>query len=359
MTLNYKNRSRLLYIGLSIALSFGGVLSAAGSATEEDRFRGLVTPVVAKVPFKIGVTVVHAQDDFWKGMAYGISDEAKRSNVELLQVFVAGGYGNVKEQFGQLDTLNSLGADVIVFGPAAYSGFNPALRRLKAGGKMVVAAGIPVDSPNVDFGIAQDDGDIGRAQADAVCADAGSASVTVLAIPGPAGAEWARLRRLAFTEQVKKECPNVVIIDGAPTESTSIESGLSQASDMLLKLPEITYIQTPVNTLGMGAVQAARQANRRDVKVLASGLVREVLPMIERGEMLAVGSEPGIIMGRLIVQYAIRKKEGLPMEGLTSEGGAYPAFMVPVTMITKENVGTYPYDLYEFVPKEWSFTSAK
>lgn len=356
---NNKGRTRRLISGLVAAISLSTALAGAAFGADEDRLRGLVEAISAKEPFKIGVTVVHVQDDFWKGIAYGIADEAKRSNVEVLPVYVAGGYGNVKEQFGQLDTLNSLGADVIVLGPAAYSGFNPVLKRLKEGGATVVAAGIPVDSPNVDFGIAQADGEIGRAQADSICADAGANNVTALVIPGPAGAEWARLRLVAFAERIKEKCPNVAIIDGPPTSSTSIESGLAQASDMLLKHPDITYIETPVNTLGMGAVQAARQAGRKDVKVLASGVVREELPMIEKGEMLAVGSEPGIIMGRLIVQYAIRQKEGLPMEGLTTEGSAYPAFMVPVTMITKENVASYAYDLYEFVPADWSITSIK
>jgi len=344
---------------MTVAFALGGTLFSTASLADDDRLRGLIPPIEAKQPFKIGVTVVHVQDDFWKGIAYGIADEAERSNVEVLPVYVAGGYGNVKEQFGQLDTLNSLGADVIVLGPSAYSGFSPALKRLKDTGKTVVAAGIPVDSPNVDFGVAQSDGDIGRAQADAICTDAGPNAVTALAIPGPAGAEWARLRLAAFADQIKAKCPNVTIVEGAPTSSTSIESGLAVASDMLLKHPEITYIETPVNTLGMGAVQAARQAGRRDVKVLASGLIREELPMIERGDMLAVGSEPGILMGRLIVQYAIRKKEGLPMDGLTSAASAYPEFMVPVTLITKQNSASYPFDLYEFVPKDWSINSIK
>lgn len=353
------NGKRQFCFGAVAAISLCAALFTTPSSAEEDRLRGLVEPIVAKQSFKIGMTIVHVQDDFWKGIAFGIADEAKRSNVEVLPVYVAGGYGNVKEQFGQLDNLKSLGADVVVLGPAAYSGFNPVLKRLKEAGAMVVAAGIPVDSPNVDFGVAQDDGDIGRAQADAICTDAGAAASTALVIPGPAGAEWARLRLVAFADRIKEKCPNVELIEGPPTSSTSIESGLAQASDMLLKHPEITYIETPVNTLGMGAVQAARQAGRRDVKALGSGLVREILPMIEKGEMLAVGSEPGIIMGRLIVQYAIRKKEGLPLEGLSTVGSAYPAFMVPVTMITKENVATYPYDLYEFVPSDWSITSIK
>ncbi len=324
-------------------------------AQDKDRLRGLIEPISAKTPFKMGVTLVHLKDDFWKGIAYGIVDEAKRSNVEIVQVSVAGAYGKVREQFAQLNTLRTRRADVIVIGPAAYDGYNPILKQLKDAGITVVAAGIPINSAQVDFGVAQDDRAIGVAQQKAVCAAKGSGDASVLMIAGPAGAEWAKQRLDAFRASATKDCPGLKVIQGALGDSLSLERGVTEASDMMLKNPKATFIETPAVSLGMGAAQAVRQQQRKDVKVVTSAVVREVIPMIEDGRMLAVASEPGIIMGRLIVQYAIRQQEQLPMPGLDkSTGTAYPAFMVPTVMVTQKNVANYPFDLYELPPKDWS-----
>ncbi|MFA5957890.1 substrate-binding domain-containing protein [Hyphomicrobium sp.] len=326
--------------------------AARSHADEPDRLRHIIEPVVATKPLKIGVTLVHLHDDFWKGIAYGIVDEAKRSHVQVLQVSVAGGYGNVKEQFAQLETLKSLGADVVVIGAAAFDGYNAILRNLKSSGIKVVAAGIPVNSAAVAFGVGQDDKAIGAALEDVVCKAKGPSGASVIAIPGPAGAEWAHLRHLGFQDEAKK-CPNLKVIDGAVGGGLGIEQGLSQASDLLLKNPDAGFIYTPEISLGMGAVQAAKQLGK-PTKVVSSSVVREAIPMLKDGRLLAICSEAGIIMGRLIVQYAIRENEGLPTPNLTRDGTPYPALMVPITMITQANADTYPFELYELPPKDWS-----
>lgn len=360
--MNRKNAAtatrRWLGISASLAamlVSAGALAQDAGTAAEPDRLRGIIEPVVAKEPFTIGASLVHLQDDFWKGIAYGMVDEAARSNVEILQVSVAGAYGNVREQFGQLETLQSLGADVVVVGAAAFDGYGPILKRLRDAGITVIAAGIPVGSENVDFGVGQDDRAIGVAQGNEACRVAGTEPTTALVVPGPAGAEWANQRIQGFSDTVTADCPNLTLIQGAVGTSMALEQGLTQASDMLLRNPEATLIETPAVSLGMGAAQAVRQQGRDDVKVITSGAVNEVIPMIEDGRVLALASEPGIIMGRMIVQYAIRQHEGLPMPGMDqATGTAYPALMIPITMITPETVATYPFDLYEIPPADWS-----
>ncbi|WP_155831135.1 substrate-binding domain-containing protein [Hyphomicrobium sp. 802] len=335
-----------------MALGLSLVAATGSHAGEPDRLRNIVAPIVAKKPLKIGVTLVHLHDDFWKGIAYGIVDEAKRSNVKVLQVSVAGGYGNVKEQFAQLETLKSLGADVVVIGAAAFDGYNAILRNLKSSGVKVVAAGIPVNSSAVAFGVGQDDKAIGSALEDVICKTKGAADASVIAIPGPAGAEWAHLRHVGFEEEAKK-CTGLKVIDGAVGGGLGIEQGLSQAADLLLKNPDANFIYTPEISLGMGAVQAARQLGKT-TKVVSSSVVREAIPMLKDGRLLAICSEAGIIMGRLIVQYAIRENEGLPTPNLTKAGTPYPALMVPITMITQENADSYPFDMYELPPKAWS-----
>lgn len=340
-------RAAVTALGAALAL-FGGA-----RADTPDRLRGIVVPVTAKKTLRIGVTIVHLNDDFWKGIAYGIADEAKRSGVTVEQIDVAGGYGNVTQQFSQIQTMKTLGIDVAVVGPAAYDGYNAVLGSLKQSGIMVIAAGIPVNSRNVDFGITQDDKAIGASLADAICRDKGDKPATVLALPGPAGAEWAHLRYVGFTEAAGR-CAGMRVTSAPVGGATDIGYGLSQASDMLLKTPDAAYIYTPETALGMGAVQAARRQNRT-VKVVTSTVVAEAIPMVKNGRILAMESEPGILIGRLIVQYAIRKADGVLMPNMTtSSGSPYPVLDVPNILITQQNVAGYPYALYDVPPEDWS-----
>ncbi len=340
---------------IALGLAVLGISVASYAQTQQaDRFRGIVKPIVAKKPIRIGVTLVHLKDDFWKGIAYGIVDEAKRSNVEVVQVSVAGAYGNVTAQFGQLRTLQSLGSDVVVVGAAAFDGYNAILKRLKKSGITVIAAGIPVNSSSVAFGVAQDDKAIGVTLGDIVCKAKGAAKAAAITIPGPAGAEWARLRNVGFLERAK-ECPGLTVVKGTVGGSLSLEDGLAQSSDLLLRTPDARFIFTPQISLGMGAAQAVKQLNKTDVDVVTSAVVREAIPMLKEGRLLAVVSEPGILIGRLIVQYAIRKEEGLPMPRLSESASLpYPVLTVPNKVITTQDASTYPFDVYDLPPKDWS-----
>lgn len=341
----------LTYFLASISLS---ILTPSTANAEEDRFAGLIAPLKAEKPFKLAVTVVHLNDDFYKGIIYGITDEAKRSGVDVVQVSVAGAYGNVREQFAQLEAFKSIGADVAVLAPAAYNGFDPIIKSLKASGMKVASVGIPVDSNNIDFGVLQDDTYIGKLMAEAVCHSAVKPK-NVAMIPGPAGAEWVRLRYVGFKEEAKK-CPTPVsVVETGFGGGIDLQEGLTKAADLMLRNPEVNFIYTPQITLGMGAVQAIRQQHRQ-ASVVSSAMVKRVVPMIEEGKMLAVVSEPGIIMGRLIVQYAIRSMEGKPLPNLAAagtDGLNYAHLNVPNKVLDKDNVATHPFETYEIAPADW------
>lgn len=353
MNCRFSCKRRMVQAVLAGVLGISALFPVASNAVRnggEDRLQGLIEPIVAEKPFKIGVTLVHLNDDFWKGIAYGIHDEAKRSGVEVVQVSVAGAYGNVREQFGQLSALKSLGVDVAVIGAASFNGYDPVFKDLRKAGIKVVAAGIPVNSTNVNFGVGQDEKSIGAVLADAVCKASPTAAVAT--IPGPPGAEWARLRYVGFTEEAQK-CKGLKVIPGAFGGNVGIAHGLSQASDLLLRNPDVSFIYTPEISLGMGAAQAVRQ-NKKSAQVVSSSVVHEAIPMIKDGRILAVVSEPGIIMGRLVVQYAIREMEGKPMPKIHNDGALpYPYVLTPPELITAENAESHPYHIFEIPPKEW------
>lgn len=348
------SKARLAGVMAAAFLAFAALPTMAGEST--DRLKGILEPIKAEKSFTMGVTLVHLQDDFWKGIAYGILDEAKRSGVEVTQVAVAGAYGNVREQFAQLDAMRTRGVNYAVVGPASFDGYDSVFRSMQKSGAKVLAAGIPVNSANVTFGVGQDEGAIGAGLAKVVCQLKPDANVAPIA--GPAGAEWARLRYEAFKTEAGK-CNGMKVQPATFGGSLDLAYGMSQASDLLLRSSGVDFIYTPVIPLGMGAAQAVRQ-QRKATKVVSSAIVREAIPMIKDGRLAAVASEPGILMGRLIVQYAIRDHEGKELPNMNKDGSLpYPHVLVPSVVITPANADTYPFEEYDLPPRDWSITSAQ
>ena len=335
----------------ALCVSGTAAMLTTSHAQTQDRLIGLIKPVKADKPFTIGVAVVHLQDDFYKGIVYGIQDEAKQVGAQVVQVSVAGAYGNVREQFAQLEALKALKVDVVAFAAASFNGYDNQLKALKEAGIKVVAVGIPVGSKYVDFGVLQDDEDIGRTLANQICKTKKLGKV--LTVPGPAGAEWVRLRYVGFVEEAKK-CPGMEVMEGAFGGALGLQHGLTQTSDLLLRHPDAKYVYTPEISLGMGAAQAIRQ-QRKDVKVVSSSMVKEAIPMVNDGRFLAVVSEPGIIMGRLAVQFATRQLAGAKVTELKApdKSSLYPYFNVPPELITPVNANSHPYHIYEIPPESW------
>lgn len=317
----------------------------------QDRLLGLVEPIKVKKPLKVGITVVHLMDNFYTGIVYGFTEEAKAAGIEVVQVSVAGAYGNVQQQFAQLEAFRSLGVNYAVLAPAAYAGYDKVIGSLAQSGIKTLSVGIPTNSKNIAFGILQDDSEIGRVLGQALCAD-GAKGKKVLQVPGSPGLEWTRLRVDAF-QKVAKDC-GAILEPAAFKGEMNLQDGLSQTADQLLRTPDAEYVFTPVSYLGMGAAQAVRQSGKK-VKVLTATMVKEEEAMIKDGRMLAVASEPGIIMGRLLAQYLIRYNEGLPMPPLDAPNASvpYPHFNVPNVLITKDNVDKHRYDFFEYPPKDW------
>ena len=83
-----------------ITLTF--VKTTGIAAADYDRLRGLIEPVKAKKPYRVAFAAVHFIDDYWKGVAYGILDEADKSGVKVVRVLSAGGYGKLPSRSANL-----------------------------------------------------------------------------------------------------------------------------------------------------------------------------------------------------------------------------------------------------------------
>ncbi|NJP08991.1 MAG: sugar ABC transporter substrate-binding protein [Leptolyngbyaceae cyanobacterium RU_5_1] len=315
-----------------------------------DRLRGVVAPVQAKKPYRIGIAVVQLADDYWKGMVYGLLDEAKQAGVEVVRVYAAGGYGKVPEQIAQLEALEALKVDAVILGAADYDGYDAVIKRLTDKGIKVLAAGVPVNSKQVSLGVTMDEIEIGKTIARYICKQDPKAEVITL--PGPKGPAWNKLR-FDGVQAGAKDCPGMKLVGNTFAGDITIEDGQSQASDLMIKYPDADYLYAAAGGLGTGAGLATKRMNR-NTKVVTAAVTAKTVELIDQGHIAMVVSEPGILIGRSLMQYSARLLNGDDLPNL--KPGApipYSQFLIPMYELTKDKLPNYNLTRYDQPPAGW------
>jgi ABC-type sugar transport system substrate-binding protein len=341
---------------VAAALAAVASLSAVSSARaqEPDRLRGVITEVKADRPYRIGVAMVHFVDDFWKGITYGLVDEAQRANVKIVRIMGAGGYGKVAEQIAQLETLSTMDVDAVVIGSTDFAGFDRAIKRLTDKGIKVIAVGVPVNSPQVSFGVTINEAEVGRRMATFVCKEDPKAKVAT--IPGPNGPVWNKLRFDGF-KQGAEACPGMQLVGNTFQGSTKLEDGMSQGADLLVKNPDANFIYAAAVGLGTGAGMAAKRAGSK-ARVVTAAITDRTVDLMKEGHIAMVVTEQPILMGRSTIQMATRLLNGAKLPEMTPAGTIpYPQFLVPLFEIMPKDLASYSLNLYDQPPPGWQLPS--
>ena len=323
--------------------------TAASSVAQEDRLLGMVEPVKAPKPYRIGYASADMNSDFFLGLAYGSVDEAKKAGAEITRIVSAGGYGKVAEQVSQLEQFGALKLDAVIIVGAAFNGFDKVVDRLVEGGTKVVTVGAPIGAPKVSLGILQNEGKIGEMLAQHIC-DA-KPKATVITLPGPAGSEWNKLRFDGFKAAASK-C-DLKLVGNTFAGNISIEDGQQQAADQLAKYPDADYIYAVAGIFAVGAAQQAKRMHSH-AKVVTGTLTRRTINLLKDGEIELVVSEPPIVFGRAGVQYTVRLLNGDPLPNMLTGIMPFPVAMVPNFALTPANIGSYDVNKNDLPPEGWT-----
>jgi ABC-type sugar transport system substrate-binding protein len=317
-------------------------------APKADRLLGMVTPVKALKPYRIGYASVDMNSDFHLGLVFGALDEAKAAGVEIVRITSAGGYGKVAEQVSQLEQLGSLKLDAVIIVGAAYNGFDKVVDRLVEGGTKVVTVGVPIGAPKVSLAILQNENKIGEQLAEELCK--AKPKATVITLPGPAGSEWNKMRFEGFKAAAQK-C-DLKLVGNTFAGNISIEDGEEQAADQLARYPDADYIFAVAGIFAVGAAQQVKRMHS-SAKVVTGTLTRRTINLLKDGTIALVVSEPPIVFGRASVQYTVRLLNGDPLPNLVNGILPFPVAMVPNQALTPANIGSYDANEYDLPPEGW------
>lgn len=173
---------------------------------------------------------------------------------------------SAEQMTNQLDELQAWGAQSVVAFPQ-WEGMEAPIGRAIKAGVHVVNFDIAINVDGV-YRVSGDNEGMGRASADYIVEKMGKEPVVVL-LPVPTSGSVSSLRMKGFNERIREIAPNAKLIEQA-TKFTQ-EDGLKDFADVLTKHPRIDAVFSLDDETSMGVLQAIREANRKDIKVVTGG----------------------------------------------------------------------------------------
>lgn len=309
----------------------------AGCASEspesgDDSSEGTIT---------IGVSVPTVEGPFFTSMLFGITDEADKAGYTV-NILSAGGYGNIDQQIDQLQNLISKKVDIIMVDPADPNATRGPIEQAVAQGITVIGAGDP--APGSLGYSAAGHCDVGKALAEGakeLLPSGGQIGV----MAGPAGAFWSTERLRCFKEDIADS--GIEIVAEKATDP-DVAEGLSGASDMLQRFPDLDLIYGADDTVGVGAAKAVQAIDRCGKTMILTAVYGEQAEslMAEGCIQYNVALQP-VLMGREAVKLAIALHMG--------DAPAVTDIDVPTVAITPESMTTVDIDSIRS-PKGWKPT---
>ncbi|KWW97684.1 hypothetical protein TH66_19375 [Carbonactinospora thermoautotrophica] len=277
-----------------------------------------------RAKYRIGFTLPQFRDPFWVSVAYGIEDEAQKSGLDVAVKNEAGSYANLGRQISQVDDMVQRGLDAILVAPVDRVGISSALDNAGRAGVKVIGAGNLGNSAAMSVGVTFSHLVVGERIADFLGEKLGGKGNVVM-LKGPNGADWATLREKGFKQRLAAKYPGIRILEEASLNPDRA-SGQSVMEDWIQKHGDrIDGVFSAVSLSAEGAVLALRNAGLNGkVLIGTSALSEATLEMLKAGDIQFCYAEPGQLVGRLAVQYAIRTLEGRELPHTQPAEGGLP-----------------------------------
>ncbi len=257
--------------------------------------------------YVIGVSFPHFKDPYWIAEAYGVEQEAKRLGVEV-RVNAASGYGDTAGQLQQVDTYLTQQVDALILGAVDSKGMAPAADRAWNDGIPVIYANALADSDR-SIGVYTDDALAGTKQADYIAAH--DPDARVIAMCGPPGVVWPKLRCEAFVKRLKERAPEAKVLAMKYHDMDRAKIA-DVAGNTLEAFPQTEWVYNSTDLQAKGVIDALRARGDKpgDVKITNLTIGEELYDYMKQGWITYALSERAVTQGRLAVDMAVMVLNG-------------------------------------------------
>jgi ribose transport system substrate-binding protein len=309
---------------LSLVLIGVMVLSActpAPAATTVPEVEEPEAPVAEK--YKIGILAPAVTHGWVAAVAYNAEQRAKELADEVeYQLYTS---TNAEEMTAQLDDLLTWGAQAIVAFPQ-WEGMEVPIQAAIDKGIVVVNFDISINADGV-YRLSGDNKDMGVQGAKYIVDKIGTEG-TVIMLEVPTSGSVSELRKAGFVETLAEIAPDMEVISYA-TQFTR-EDGLVDMADILTSHDKIDAVYSMDDETSIGALQAIREANRTDIKVITGGGgMQEYFRMMPENEDIWIQSalySPAMVRDAFDMALSILKGETVE-----------EVVIIPTTLVDRDN----------------------
>jgi periplasmic protein TorT len=261
--------------------------------------------------WRICVSIPHLKDAYWLSVNYGVTVEAERLGVSM-DLYEAGGYGNLDQQILQIRKCVSSGAQAVIIGAISSDGLNDLVKELKDKGVPVIDLINGMNGAEMSAKSLVSFRDMGfQAGQYLVKKQAQNASGTKVAwFPGPKGAAWVEAGDIGFREALKGSPLSIIETRFGDTGEEAQSALINEVLDLH---PDIAHIVgTAVTAEAAISILRKRKLNKQ-TDIISYYFGPGIQRGIERGKILAAPSDLPAIQSRISVDQAVRLLEGKPV----------------------------------------------
>jgi len=278
---------------------------------------------------KFGATYMNMNNPFFIALNDGIKAVVEANGDSLVALDPA---LDQSKQISQIEDLIAQKVDAIFLNPVDWKGVKPALDAAKKAGIPIINVDAPVfDEDLVDCIVASDNYNAGVLVAKDVMKRLKSANVVLLEHPTAKSA----IDRTKSFEDTVKDKPEYIIV-AKQSSNGQLEQAMPVMENIIQAQKKIDVVMGLNDPTALGAL-AALQAANRDKETLIYGVdgAPDAKKMIKDGKITGTAAQSPIGIGKTAAETMYKILKGEKVEKL---------ILVPVTLITKDNVDQFGVD---------------
>lgn len=323
-------RNAIYRCGIAVSLLSGALAACSPSPPES----GTIAPnsSVPNTQLKsVAVTVGDLGNPFFVLMGRGAESEARKIGGQDVRVTVVSSGYDLNQQFNQIENFVAANTDIIILNAADSKGIEPAVSKAKQAGSVVIAVDTGAGG-GVDATITSNNVQAGQVSCQYI-ADRLKGKGNIVVVNGPPVISV--IERVQGCEEVLAKYPNIKILSKDQNAEGSRDGGLRVMSDLLTSFPKIDAVFAINDPCAVGAELAARQAKRSEFFIVGVDGAPEATQAIADPKSLVVATAAQDPLG--MTQKAVQVGSDI----LKGKRPANPNILIPVKLVTRENVSQY------------------
>lgn len=309
---------KILFVVIAILMA---TTALAGCTSTEPE---TAAPEAEAGKYKVGILAPAVTHGWVAAVAYNAEQRCQELSDEIEYKLYTS--SNAEEMTTQLDDLLTWGAQAIVAFPQ-WEGMEVPIQAAIDKGVTVVNFDIVIDAEGV-YRLSGDNRDMGVQGAHYIVDKIGTEGKVVM-LEVPTSGSVSELRKEGFMTTLAEIAPNMEVVSYA-TKFTR-EDGLKDMADILTSNPQIDAVYSMDDETSIGALQAIKEANRTDIKVITGGGggMQEYFKMMpENTEIWIQSALYSPAMVRDAVDMAVSILKGETVE---------PVVVLPTTIVDRDN----------------------